>query len=58
MCCGNYTTQKEHDEQHKGQCPECGCDVDADGNCVEMNDCSYSPKSCNTCGYQPCDQSC
>ena len=25
-CCDNQTTQKEHDKEHVGQCPECGCD--------------------------------
>jgi hypothetical protein len=57
-CCANEMTQKEHDEQHKGQCSECGCDVDAEGICCEMNDCHYSPLECKKCGYRPCDQSC
>lgn len=58
MCCDNQTTQKEHDAWHVAQCPECGADVDSDGDCVEMNDCSYSPQLCALCGYRPCDLSC
>ena len=57
-CCECMTTQKEHDQLHAGQCEECECDVDKDGECVEMDDCSYSPDPCGTCGYRPCDQSC
>lgn len=57
-CCDNFMTQEEHDELHYGQCPDCGCDVDKDGVCVERDDCSYSLKYCSTCGYQPCDGSC
>jgi hypothetical protein len=58
MCCENQTTQKEHDKEHVDQCVDCDCDVDKDGDCIEMNDCSYSPLDCETCGYRPCDQSC
>jgi len=58
VCCDNRTTQKEHDEAHKGQCPECGGDVDANGTTVEMDDCSYSPETCHVCGYRHCDLSC
>jgi hypothetical protein len=58
MCCDPRTTQEEHDEMHAGQCPDCGADVDANGYCVETDDCMYSPKECNSCGYCPCDESC
>ena len=56
--CSVGLSQKEHDELHKGQCLNCGCDVDADGCSCETNDCSYSPQYCTVCGYQPCDLSC
>jgi hypothetical protein len=44
-------------EDTVGQCPECGCDVDKDGDCTEEC-CSYSPEECKTCGWRPCDWSC
>ena len=58
MCCVNEMTKKEHDNLHSSQCAECGYDVDKDGDCIEMDDCYYSPLMCEVCGYQPCDQSC
>jgi hypothetical protein len=58
MCCAQRTTKKEHDEKHVGQCKDCGSDVDSNGQCVETNDCSYSPCDCKTCQYSPCDLSC
>lgn len=58
MCCVNEMSQKEHDLAHKGQCPECDCDVDEDGQCIERDDCYYSPLICKKCGYRPCDGSC
>ena len=57
-CCDNIMTQAEHDEEHKGQCPECRNDVDENGSTVESNHCSYSPLACDLCGYSPCDGSC
>ena len=58
MCCDPSHSQKEHDAVHVAQCPECGCDVDQDGDCCETNNCNYSPLDCKKCGYRPCDQSC
>lgn len=39
-----------------GICPECGGDTDSEGNAA--TGCEYSPKTCETCGAQPCDGSC
>jgi len=58
MCCDPKNNQKDHDELHVGQCPECGADVDDEGQCVETDDCRYSPCECTTCNYSPCDDSC
>lgn len=58
MCCDPSHSKKEHDAVHVGQCPECDCDVDKDGDCCMTDNCNYSPKLCSTCGYCPCDQSC
>lgn len=53
MCCEpNVYTKKEI----KGECPDCGVDIDEDGHALE--NCSYSPVVCETCGWQPCDDSC
>ena len=54
MCCDPIDATPE---EAVGKCPECGCDVDKDGYCVEEC-CSYSPIACKTYGWQPCDQSC
>jgi len=45
------------DKEAVGVCKACGEDINKDGECVE-DVCSYSPLSCNECGYQTCDQSC
>jgi hypothetical protein len=58
MCCDPMHDKKDHDADHKGQCPECGADVDADGNSVDLSDCGYSRKECKLCGWRPCDGSC
>jgi len=57
-CCDNETTKKQHDIEHRGQCEQCGCDVDDVGGCIEMDDCGCSPQECSKCGYCPCDLSC
>lgn len=38
------------------QCPDCGADVDSDGDSVTR--CAYSEVQCETCGDAPCDGSC
>ena len=60
MCCEpkNDLSQKEREAIHVGQCPECGADVDKDGDCIEPDDCNYSPSICDMCDYSPCDDSC
>lgn len=58
MCHANRTMKSDHDCRHVGQCPECGADVDAEGDCVEIDDCYYSPEVCEKCGHRPCDGSC
>ena len=54
MCCEgwNYraTTKKI------GECPECGGEVDEDGEALVG--CHWSPIDCDTCGARPCDDSC
>lgn len=40
-----------------GVCPDCGGDVDKDGESTEEG-CTYSPVECDTCGWRPCDWSC
>lgn len=46
-------------EDTVGKCsnPDCGGDVDKDGESTEEC-CNYSPKVCKVCGWSPCDQSC
>lgn len=57
-CCANTMTQDEHDKLLVGQCPQCGGDVDANGDTIELDDCIYSPVLCERCSYCPCDQFC
>ena len=38
------------------ECPDCGEDVDEDGDAVEG--CNHSPVECATCGAAPCNDSC
>jgi hypothetical protein len=52
MCCEN----RNYGAKKVGDCPECGADVDEDGNALEQ--CAHSPIMCKTCGYAPCDGSC
>lgn len=42
-------------EEINGKCPECD-EPTVDGDAYEQ--CSYSPKQCETCGWRPCDGSC
>lgn len=51
MCCDAFTNGPK-----AGECPECGADVDEDGDAV--SGCNYSPVACKTCGDAPCDGSC
>ena len=45
------------DEQYAaGKCPDCDTEIDGEGNA--LRGCSYSPISCETCGYKGCDNSC
>ncbi len=53
MCCSPIEARPE---ETVGQCPECGSDIDKDGESTEEG-CTYSP-SCKTCGDSPCDWSC
>ncbi len=40
-----------------GECPECGADIDKDGDSVDCG-CYYSTSVCPECGDAPCDESC
>jgi hypothetical protein len=58
-CCdGWYNYPKNYRENNIeiASCPECGEDVDEDGDA--MSGCYYSPVVCKTCGSAPCDLSC
>lgn len=44
-------------EDTVGECPDCGGDVDIDGDTTEEA-CSYSPIDCDLCGSASCDESC
>jgi len=45
----------DKEDEPNGECPECG-ELTIDG--VAIDQCSYSPILCDTCGYAPCDGSC
>lgn len=51
MCCDRWGTYEK-----AGECPDCGMDVDEDGDAIYG--CNYSPVLCETCGDAPCDDSC
>lgn len=51
MCCDPSSDDRLDDAV--ALCPDCGNDVDADGDTVYAI-CSYSPDPCDTCGFQPC----
>jgi len=53
-CCSSI---KSCPEDTVGECPSCEGEVDIDGYTTEGG-CTYSPVSCETCGYRGCDQSC
>ena len=53
MCCDSW----DPGTSPVGECPECGGDVDEEGQ-TTLPCCFYSPKVCDTCGWQPCDGSC
>ena len=60
LCCDpmfDYT-EKELAELLVGACPDCGSDIDKDGDSIENDNCSYSPVICELCGWRPCDGSC
>jgi hypothetical protein len=52
MCCSNTDYRKE---EINGVCPDCGEDT-VDGDAYDA--CDYSPTLCETCGWDPCDESC
>jgi hypothetical protein len=54
MCCDGHDARPE---ETVGQCPECDCDIDEDGESTEQY-CNYSPVMCSCCGLRLCDQSC
>lgn len=59
MACSDNMIDKYDLFQFEGDtCEECNCNVSPEGECLETDDCGYSPTECNTCGYSPCDQSC
>lgn len=52
MCCEGW---KYPDVEVDGECPECGMPtVDGEAH----SGCYYSPVSCETCNWKPCDGSC
>lgn len=58
MCCDPMVHKSDLIGITIEKCPDCGNDVDVDGNTVELNSCCYSPVACETCNYKPCDGSC
>lgn len=56
-CCDAFIPGDESQRKLRLKCTDCDCDVDDDGDCLESC-CGYSPRVCDRCGYQPCDQSC
>ena len=52
MCCEGWDFR----EDTVGVCPNCGDDVDIDGDAV--TGCDWSPTECELCGSRPCDGSC
>jgi hypothetical protein len=58
MCAVNEMTKEELKRRYHHDCSDCGARLDEDDCVLELDDCHYSPKVCDTCGYQPCDWSC
>jgi hypothetical protein len=57
MCAdGWYNYPKNYKAEDIAKCPDCGEDVDSDGDA--MSGCHWSPVDCKTCGSAPCDGSC
>jgi|GEM_PF-3041669 len=54
QCFGSYCVD---DKKIVGECPDCGADINKEGEAVEDN-CSYSPVDCETCEDQPCNGAC
>jgi hypothetical protein len=53
MCCEPCNP----DGVRAGECPDCGADIDADGDALDI--CGYSPdEPCETCGSNPCSDYC
>jgi hypothetical protein len=51
-CCEDHG----YDEKDvDGECPDCGGPT-VEGDAVDQ--CGYSPVTCETCNSRPCDQSC
>ncbi len=53
---GCFERVDEDPLEQNGVCPDCGNETH-DGETVWPT-CRYSPVLCETCGDQPCDQSC
>lgn len=51
-CCDGW----DYSDLAVGQCPQCGDNVDKNGDAVVG--CNYSPTQCDLCGSKPCNQSC
>ena len=54
MCCDGWNYK---DEDVDGECPECGMPT-VEGEAQYGCGCNWSPVTCETCGYAPCDGSC
>lgn len=57
-CYAGWITEKDCEDLAVGECPDCYCLVDCDGESVEPTNCRYAPVVCDTCGFRPCDESC
>lgn len=57
-CLSSWITAKDCEDLAAGECPDCCCLVDCDGESVEPANCAMSPVMCDTCGFRPCDESC
>lgn len=53
-CCDGWDNRDDSKEVQ--YCPECGEEVDEDGDALVG--CYYSPVYCDECGARPCDDSC
>lgn len=58
MCCDGIYTKEDERSLMVGECESCGSPTDEDGQSCSSNNCGYSPKICDDCGWKPCDGSC